>query len=112
MHAAADTAYDWPWYENPVGAYFHSHPADQTATVRVEDRGNASTAHLPQAWPRHDGIQRRPQPARLVEHVRDHLGRVQPSNRPPAVSSESWARGAPPSGAAPCTTSTSSGQLP
>ncbi|WP_236029860.1 ThuA domain-containing protein [Paractinoplanes lichenicola] len=54
VHAAADTEYDWPWYEDLVGAYFHSHPANQTATVRVEDRGNASTAHLPQAWPRYD----------------------------------------------------------
>jgi len=54
VHAAADTEYDWPWYENLVGAYFHSHPATQTATVRVQDRGNASTAHLPPAWSRYD----------------------------------------------------------
>ncbi|MCY1138047.1 ThuA domain-containing protein [Actinoplanes sp. Pm04-4] len=54
VHAAADTEYDWPWYEDLVGAYFHSHPANQTATVHVEDRGNASTAHLPQNWSRYD----------------------------------------------------------
>nr|WP_255645314.1 ThuA domain-containing protein [Actinoplanes polyasparticus] len=54
IHAAADTEYDWPWYANLVGAYFHSHPANQTATVRVEDRGNASTAHLPHSWSRYD----------------------------------------------------------
>ncbi len=26
MHAAADTEYDWPWYNKLVGAYFLSHP--------------------------------------------------------------------------------------
>ena len=54
VHAAADTEYDWPWYGGLVGAYFASHPANQQATVRVEDRGNASTAHLPATWSRTD----------------------------------------------------------
>jgi type 1 glutamine amidotransferase len=53
VHAAADTEYDWPWYGGLVGAYFHSHPAIQTATIRVEDR-NASTNHLPATWSRSD----------------------------------------------------------
>ncbi|GAA4447212.1 ThuA domain-containing protein [Phytohabitans houttuyneae] len=54
VHAAADTEYDWAWYGDLVGAYFASHPANQTATIRVEDRGNASTAHLPPTWSRLD----------------------------------------------------------
>ncbi|GAB3959747.1 hypothetical protein GCM10027614_79930 [Micromonospora vulcania] len=54
VHAASDTEYDWPWYGGLVGAYFASHPAIQQATVRVEDRANASTAHLPSTWPRTD----------------------------------------------------------
>jgi type 1 glutamine amidotransferase len=54
VHAAADTEYDWPWYGGLVGAYFHSHPANQTARISVEDRSNASTAHLPQTWTRLD----------------------------------------------------------
>jgi type 1 glutamine amidotransferase len=54
VHAAADTEYDWPWYGGLVGAYFSSHPANQQATVRVEDRGNASTSHLPTTWSRTD----------------------------------------------------------
>nr|WP_308425458.1 ThuA domain-containing protein [Micromonospora parathelypteridis] len=54
VHAAADTEYDWPWYGGLVGAYFDSHPATQQATVRVEDRANASTAHLPSTWTRTD----------------------------------------------------------
>ena len=53
IHAAADTEYDWPWYGGLVGAYFQSHPANQQATVRVEDR-NASTNHLPANWVRTD----------------------------------------------------------
>ncbi|GII55263.1 hypothetical protein Pth03_36520 [Planotetraspora thailandica] len=54
VHAAADTEYDWPWYGGLVGAWFASHPATQQATIRVEDRANASTAHLPQTWTRTD----------------------------------------------------------
>jgi type 1 glutamine amidotransferase len=54
VHAAADTEYDWPWYGGLVGAYFQSHPAQQQATVVVEDRANPSTAHLPATWSRFD----------------------------------------------------------
>lgn len=28
IHAAADTEYQWPWYNGLVGAYFESHPSD------------------------------------------------------------------------------------
>jgi type 1 glutamine amidotransferase len=54
VHAAADTEYTWPWYGGLVGAYFASHPATQQATVRVEDPGNVSVAHLPATWARTD----------------------------------------------------------
>ncbi|WP_432050656.1 ThuA domain-containing protein [Verrucosispora sp. NA02020] len=54
VHAAADTEYEWPWYGGLVGAYFASHPADQTATVKVADRVHPSTANLPQRWTRLD----------------------------------------------------------
>ncbi|MFI7073259.1 ThuA domain-containing protein [Micromonospora sediminicola] len=54
VHSAADTEYDWPFYGNLVGAWFASHPAIQPATVRVEDRAHAATAHLPQLWNRTD----------------------------------------------------------
>ncbi|GAB3934442.1 hypothetical protein GCM10027614_07460 [Micromonospora vulcania] len=54
VHAAADTEYDWPWYGGLVGAWFSSHPAIQTATIRVEDRSNPSTAHLGDTWVRAD----------------------------------------------------------
>ncbi|HEX8531353.1 MAG TPA: ThuA domain-containing protein, partial [Cytophagales bacterium] len=54
VHAAADTEYSWAWYGDLVGAYFNSHPAIQQATVRVEDRAHASTAHLGRSWVRTD----------------------------------------------------------
>ncbi|MGC4868793.1 ThuA domain-containing protein [Micromonospora sp. DT53] len=54
VHAAADTEYSWPWYGALVGAYFDSHPAIQTATVKIEDQSNPSTAHLPSTWVRSD----------------------------------------------------------
>ncbi|MDX3850121.1 ThuA domain-containing protein [Streptomyces sp. AK02-01A] len=54
VHAAADTEYDWPQYEQIAGAWFKSHPAIQQATVRTEDRANAATSHLGQTWSRTD----------------------------------------------------------
>ncbi|MFC7531663.1 ThuA domain-containing protein [Actinoplanes sp. GCM10030250] len=54
VHAAADTEYDWPFYGELVGAWFASHPAIQSANVKVEDRAHAATAHLPQVWNRTD----------------------------------------------------------
>jgi type 1 glutamine amidotransferase len=54
VHAAADTEYDWAWYGGCCGAYFLSHPAQQQATVVVEDRTSDSTAHLPATWSRFD----------------------------------------------------------
>ncbi|MFG3704036.1 ThuA domain-containing protein [Micromonospora sp. NPDC047670] len=54
VHAAADTEYGWSFYGNLVGAYFASHPHIQQANVKVEHRGHAATAHLPQTWTRTD----------------------------------------------------------
>ncbi|WP_326750763.1 ThuA domain-containing protein [Streptomyces hirsutus] len=54
IHAAADTEYDWPFYEGLAGALFHSHPAIQSATVEVEDRAHDATAHLGTTWQRTD----------------------------------------------------------
>ena len=54
IHSAADTEYDWPFYGELVGAYFHSHPEIQPARVVVEDRGHPATAHLPATWQRTD----------------------------------------------------------
>jgi type 1 glutamine amidotransferase len=69
VHAAADTEYDWPFYGQLVGAYFASHPAIQPATVVVEDRAHASTAHLPQRWNRTDEWYNYRTNARSTAHV-------------------------------------------
>ena len=54
VHAATDTEYDWPWYGNLVGAWFKSHPAQQTATLDVVDSKSIATKHLPRHWERKD----------------------------------------------------------
>ncbi|MEH1167932.1 ThuA domain-containing protein [Micromonospora sp. CPCC 205539] len=54
IHAASDTEYSWAWYGDLVGAYFASHPANQQATVKVEDHAHPSTAELPDRWSRFD----------------------------------------------------------
>lgn len=54
IHAAADTEYDWPWYNKLVGAYFESHPQVQQASIKVLDKNHPSTAHLPEKWERTD----------------------------------------------------------
>ncbi|MEU8163281.1 ThuA domain-containing protein [Micromonospora parva] len=56
VHSAADTEYDWQWYGGLVGAYFASHPAEQTVTVKVADQVHPSTATLPQRWSRFDEL--------------------------------------------------------
>jgi uncharacterized protein len=51
VHSAADTEYEWEFYEHLLGgAYFHSHPVQQPGRVIVEDTGHPSTAHLGDEW--------------------------------------------------------------
>ena len=55
IHAAADTEYEWPWYNRLVGGYFLSHPpGTPEATIEVSDRTHSSTQHLPERWTRTD----------------------------------------------------------
>lgn len=54
VHAATDTEYDWPWYNQLVGAYFLSHPKQQTATLHVVNRQHPATRHLDDTWVRRD----------------------------------------------------------
>ncbi|MDG4856618.1 ThuA domain-containing protein [Streptomyces sp. T-3] len=56
IHSAADTEYDWPYYGQLVGAYFASHPANQQATVRTENRAHAATAGIGPTWIRTDEL--------------------------------------------------------
>ncbi|MBV9989432.1 MAG: ThuA domain-containing protein [Chitinophagaceae bacterium] len=54
IHAATDTEYDWPWYNQLVGAQFKSHPAQQEAVLNITDDMDPSTHHLPNPWKRKD----------------------------------------------------------
>ncbi|WP_336922145.1 ThuA domain-containing protein [Aquipuribacter sp. SD81] len=54
IHSASDTEYGWEFYGDLVGAYFLGHPANQTATVVVEDPAHPSTDFLPTEWSRFD----------------------------------------------------------
>jgi type 1 glutamine amidotransferase len=44
----------WPWYVEQFCTEFDNHKAIELATVRVEDRTNVSTEHLPAHWSRTD----------------------------------------------------------
>jgi type 1 glutamine amidotransferase len=44
----------WPWYVETFCTEFSNHKAIERATVLVEDRTDASTAHLPAQWSRTD----------------------------------------------------------
>jgi type 1 glutamine amidotransferase len=54
IHAASDTEYTWKWYGDLVGAYFLGHPAQQTASIDIEDADDHSTIGLPERWTRFD----------------------------------------------------------
>ncbi|WNJ19805.1 ThuA domain-containing protein [Pontibacter sp. G13] len=57
IHAAADTEYDWPWYNQLVGAYFESHPNDpnvREAKIDVINPDHPATRALPMGWKRLD----------------------------------------------------------
>lgn len=54
IHAATDTEYEWPWFNQLVGAYFKSHPKQQEAVLHIKDAKHLSTKHLPKTWKRWD----------------------------------------------------------
>ena len=59
IHAASDTEYNWPWYNDLMGGYFASHPGGNVSNVQngkmiVGDRNHPSTAHLPETFDKKD----------------------------------------------------------
>jgi len=61
IHAAADTEYEWGWYNRLVGGYFADHPGIndphpnvQPGVIDVVDNTNSSTSFLPLKWERTD----------------------------------------------------------
>lgn len=47
IHGATTTEYDWPWFNQLMGAYFDNHPEIQTADFDVVDPNHPSTRQLP-----------------------------------------------------------------
>lgn len=56
IHAAADTEYDWAWYNQLAGAQFLSHPKQQNVDIVVADKNHPSTKMLPDVWKRFDEL--------------------------------------------------------
>jgi type 1 glutamine amidotransferase len=54
VHAAADTEYDWPFYETLNGAWFSDHPAIQPAKIARTSVDHPATRFLPAIWERTD----------------------------------------------------------
>lgn len=54
VHSASDTEYKWEWYGKLVGAWFNGHPAQQEATIHIENKKHPSTSFLPDPWVRKD----------------------------------------------------------
>lgn len=57
IHAAADTEFEWPWYNKLVGAKFAGHPNDpnvKQATVIVKQSAFPAVKGLPRKWVRTD----------------------------------------------------------
>lgn len=54
VHAATDTEFNWPWFNQLVGAYFESHPKQQQAILKVVDTEFPGTKELPRDWSKWD----------------------------------------------------------
>lgn len=54
VHSAADTEYEWPWYERLVGAHFARHPEPQPALIEVLEPQHPVMRNLPQTFERFD----------------------------------------------------------
>jgi len=54
IHSAADTEYDWPFYQRLIGAAFKNHPPVQEAVVQREDAEHPAVSFLPERWARVD----------------------------------------------------------
>lgn len=57
IHSATDTEYDWPWYGKLVGAYFKSHPKQQTVNVLKQPLEEGwPNLKSPEPWQRFDEL--------------------------------------------------------
>ncbi|MCU0335282.1 MAG: ThuA domain-containing protein [Chitinophagaceae bacterium] len=56
IHGAADTEYQWPWYNQLAGAYFKDHPKPQNASYINLDSTHPATRHWPAVFNRFEEI--------------------------------------------------------
>ncbi len=59
IHAASDTEYNWPWYNDLMGGYFASHPGGAVSNVQkgkmtVLDKTHPATSHMPDTFEKVD----------------------------------------------------------
>ena len=55
IHAASDSHYFWPWYQQMIGGHFARHPqGTPTGVVKIVDRAHRSTISLPAKQTRTD----------------------------------------------------------
>ena len=50
IHSATDTEYQWPYYNQLVGAYFDGHPEITQAAIQIVDNTHEFTMGLPPVW--------------------------------------------------------------
>lgn len=50
IHAATDTEFDWPWYNELAGGYFSRHPHIQSGKMIALDKTFPATAFLPDSF--------------------------------------------------------------
>ena len=59
IHAASDTEYNWPWYNDLMGGYFASHPGGKVSNVQkgkmiTLDKTFPASAHFPDTFEKTD----------------------------------------------------------
>lgn len=59
IHAASDTEYNWPWYNDLMGGYFASHPGGRVSNVQkgkmiTLDKTFPASAHFPDTFEKTD----------------------------------------------------------
>lgn len=54
IHAASTTEYEWPWFNQLIGAYFDGHPAPQKASIDIWNKAHPVSLSLPYRWDRFD----------------------------------------------------------
>ncbi|MEN7548663.1 ThuA domain-containing protein [Rapidithrix thailandica] len=57
IHAATDTEYHWPWFNQLIGAWFNGHPSNpnvRTGMIHRHDKHHPITKDLPDSWEKRD----------------------------------------------------------